>query len=151
MNDASRHEHPHDHGPHQAGASPFEELMDEVMRNGDHFGHRQHIHLTWLAIRRYGTAAAVRLVSDGIQRTARYAGVPQKYNATVSQAWVELVGHHAAETTTADFGAFADQHAALLDKRLLTRFYQPSTLAGTLARTGWVEPDLAPFPWQRPA
>jgi hypothetical protein len=24
---------------------------------------------------------------------ARYAGAPQKYNATVSRAWVELVGH----------------------------------------------------------
>ena len=30
--------------------------------------------LTWLAVRRFGTATAIALVSDGIQRTARYAG-----------------------------------------------------------------------------
>ncbi|HEX4223403.1 MAG TPA: hypothetical protein VHZ97_13630 [Pseudonocardiaceae bacterium] len=45
-----------------------------------------------------------------------------------------------------DFDSFAEQNPALLDKRLLTRFYRSSTLAGTAARTGWVEPDLAPFP-----
>ncbi|MGI5133753.1 MULTISPECIES: hypothetical protein [unclassified Streptomyces] len=128
--------------------SPFPELMAEVMAAAEQFGHRQHVHLTWLAVRRYGTHAAVDLVSDGIQRTARYAGAPQKYNATVSRAWVELVGHHAGQSDTADFDAFVDQHPALFDKKLLTRFYRPSTLADTPARTGWVEPDLAPFPWQ---
>jgi hypothetical protein len=136
------------HGP----GTPFADLLHEVMADAPRFGHRQHVHLTWLAVRRYGTAAAVGLVSDGIQQTARYAGAPQKYNATVSRAWVELVGHHAAEQTTADpsttdFVAFANRHPALLDKRLLTRFYRPSTLASPPARAGWVEPDLAPFPW----
>jgi hypothetical protein len=120
------------------------------MATAERFGHRQHLHLTWLAVRRYGTDAAVDLVSDGIQRTARYAGAPQKYNATMSRAWVELVGHHAGVSETADFDAFADQHPVLLDKTLLTRFYRTSTLASVPARAGWVEPDIAPFPW-RPA
>ena len=119
-------------------STPFAELMGEVMAGAERFGHRQHVHLTWLAVRRFGTDAAVDVVSEGIQRTTRYAGAPQKYNATVSRAWVELVGHHAGQAGAADFGSFADQHPALLDKKLLTRFYRSSTLA-----------DLAPFPWQR--
>ncbi|MFF8429091.1 hypothetical protein ACF07Y_28925 [Streptomyces sp. NPDC016566] len=119
------------------------------MATAERFGHRQHLRLTWLAVRRYGTTAAVDLVSDGIQRTARYAGAPHTYNAAGSQAWVELVGHHAGRSGTTDFDAFADQHPALLDKKLLARFYRSSMLAGDLARTGWVEPDLAPSPWQQ--
>ena len=71
-----------DSASHGGDTPGFPELMAEVMASAVHFGHRQHIHLTWLAVRRYGTAAAVELVSDGIQTTARYAGVPQKYNAT---------------------------------------------------------------------
>jgi hypothetical protein len=137
-------------GP-QHGISPsaagFDALMAEVMATASRFGHRQHVHLTWLAVRRHGVAAAITLVSDGIQRTARYAGVPQKYHATVSRAWVELVGHHTAELGGADFATFAGHHPALLDKRLLTRFYRPATLGSTRAKAGWVEPDLAPFPW----
>ena len=129
-------------------ASVFDALMAEVMADATRFGHREHVHLTWLAVRRCGVPAAVGLVSDGIQRTARYAGAPQKYHATISRAWVELVGYHVAESGESDFAAFADHHSALLDKRLLTRFYRPATLASTRARTGWAEPDLAPFPWQ---
>ncbi|MFF3858668.1 hypothetical protein [Streptomyces sp. NPDC002209] len=124
----------------------FEALMAEVMAGAERFGHREHVHLTWLAVRRCGVPAAVGLVGEGIQRTARYAGAPQKYHVTVSRAWVELVGHHEAEDGEDDFAAFAGRHPALLDKRLLTRFYRPATLAGAEAKNGWVEPDLAPFP-----
>ncbi|WP_328681451.1 hypothetical protein OG905_37145 [Streptomyces sp. NBC_00322] len=113
--------------PHGKKTAAFEDLMAEVMASAEHFGHRQ---------------------SEGIQRTARYAGAPQKYNATVTRAWVELVGYHVAEQDTDTFSAFAEHHPPLLDKRLLTRFYRPATLASAPARTGWVEPDLAPFPWQ---
>ena len=139
-------------GPRQPGAQDapapaFDALLAEVMAAADRFGHREHIHLTWLAVRRFGVPAAVGLVSEGIQRTARYAGAPQKYHATVSRAWVELVGHHAAASGDGDFAAFAGRHATLLDKRLLARFYRPATLAAPRAKAGWVEPDLAPFPW----
>lgn len=106
--------------PHAANAPGFQALLAEVMATTERFGHREHVHLTWLAVRRVGVRAAIGLVSDGIQRTARYAGAPQKYHATVSRAWVELVGHHAAELGEDDFKAFADHHPALLDKRLLT-------------------------------
>ncbi len=137
---------PGQHRTHPGG-SPLAELLAEVMATTERFGHREHVHLTWLAVRRFGVPAAVGLVSDGIQSTARYAGAPQKYHTTVSRAWVELIAYHAAERSDDDFAAFADHHPALLSKRLLTRFYRPATLASPLARRGWVEPDLAPFPW----
>jgi hypothetical protein len=144
----------HQTAQHQPGdgaqgdsAPVFDELMAEVLAVSERFGHREHVHLTWLAVRRCGVPVAVGLVSDGIRRTAGYAGAPQKYHATVSRAWVELVGHHAAECGEGEFAAFADRNPALLDKRLLTRFYRPVTLASPRAKSGWVEPDLAPFPW----
>jgi hypothetical protein len=134
------------HGPAADASEAFDALLAEVMARTDRFGHRQHIHLTWLAVRRFGTATAIALVSDGIQRTARYAGAPQKYHATVSRAWVELVGHHVNAGDGDDFDAFAGRHPALLDKRLLARHYRSATLATPEARTGWAEPDLAPLP-----
>lgn len=131
---------------------PFAELVSDVLGGSGRFGHRAHVHTTWLAVRRYGMPAAIDLVSKGIRSTARYAGVPHKYNATQSRAWVELVAHHAAATPGIDdFDTFASIHSALLDKRLLSRFYRSSTLAGTAARAGWIEPDLAPFPWDESA
>ena len=136
--------------PDPPDGAAFDELMAEVMAAAQRFGHREHVLLTWLAVRRFGVPAAIGLVSDGIQRTARYAGAPQKYHATVSRAWVELIGYHAAESGEDDFCVFTEQHPALLGKRLLTRFYRPATLASTEAKADWVQPDLAPFPWQAP-
>ncbi|MFJ8589276.1 hypothetical protein ACIRD2_32090 [Streptomyces sp. NPDC093595] len=130
------------------GVRLFDELMAEVTAATAHFDHRAHLHLTWLAVRRVGMPAAVGLVGEGIRRTARSAGAPQKYHATLSRAWVELVAYHAADRpTTEDFAAFVERHPLLLDKHLLTRFYHSTTLAGARARTDWVAPDRAPFPW----
>ena len=125
----------------------FEQLSAAV---GGRFDHRAHVHVTWLAVRAAGMPDAVTLVSDGLRRTARYAGVPQKYHATVSRAWVELVAHHTEHDPAPDFDTFAARNPALLDKRLLTRFYRSTTLASAEARTGWVAPDLSPFPWEAP-
>jgi hypothetical protein len=134
--------------PRQPTGDPaFDTLMAEAIRCAERFGHREHLHLTWLAVRRCGVPGAIDLISRGIQRTARYAGAPQKYHATVSRAWVELVGYHVHEGSEDDFNAFLDHNPALLDKRLLTRFYRPATLAHQEARTAWVPPDRAPFPW----
>jgi len=124
----------------------FEELMGEVLATADRFGHREHVRLTWLAVRRCGTAGAVDLVSNGIQQTARYAGAPQKYNATVSRAWVELTAYHMNEAPDETFDELLERNPGLLNKRLLTHFYEPRTLASTEARTSWVEPDVRPFP-----
>jgi len=129
----------------------FQNLLDEVMATSERFGHRQHVHLTWLAVRTVGTQAAIPLVSDGIQETARYAGAPQKYHTTMSRAWVELVGHHADTDPAPTFDTFADGNPELLDKRLLSRFYTSATLASDRARAGRVDPDREPFPWMAAA
>lgn len=126
----------------------FDAVLAEALAAspGGRLSHRAHLHLTWLAVSRCGVPDATALIADGLRRTTRYAGAPQKYHATVSRAWVELVGHHAAERPDPSVGAFTGRVPDLLDKRLLTRFYRPATFASASARTGWVEPDLAPFP-----
>jgi hypothetical protein len=132
---------------HEPTDEAFEQLMSEVVAPNTRFGHRQHVQVTWLAVRRYGPVHARRLIEDGIRRTARYQGVPQKFNATVSRAWIEAVAYHLQTTPEASFDEFVTTHPALLDKRLLTRHYRSTTLASPAARIGWVPPDLAPFPW----
>jgi hypothetical protein len=123
----------------------FDELFEQVDTSGG-FHHRDHVHLTWLAVRRYGAADATELIRHGIQKLARYANAPQKYHETVSCAWVVLVAHHVAAHDDPDFESFIERAPELLDKRLLMRFYRSTTLAAEAAKRGWVEPDLAPFP-----
>ena len=138
------------HPPGQGPAMPAEltALLAEIVPPGGTFGHREHIHLAYLAVKRYGPDKAADAVAGWIHQLAAYHGAPQKFHATVTRAWVEIVAHHmAAAPRATDFATFAGQHPALLDKRLLTRHYSSRVLASPAAKTGWAEPDLAPFPW----
>ena len=68
-------------------------LLPEITGPGGQFRHRQHIHLAFLAVRRYVMPEATARICDWIQRIAAYERAPQKYHHTVSRAWVELVAH----------------------------------------------------------
>jgi hypothetical protein len=153
------HAPPGPHGPHDAhgpgdphpDALPEElaVLLAEIVPPGGAFRHREHIHLAYLAVRRHGTDRAADKVSGWIRHLAAYQRAPQKFNATVTRAWTEIVAHHMAIAPPGtDFASFAERYPALLDKRLLTRHYTARTLASPAARTGWVEPDRAAFPWR---
>ena len=135
------------HAP--AGMDPeLAAILPAITGTAGEFRHRQHIHLTFWAIRQYGMPAAAGKICTWLRHITVYANAPQKYNQTVSRAWVELVAHHVStDPDCADFAAFAARNPMLLDKRLLSRHYRSVTLASTRARQDWVEPDLTPFPW----
>lgn len=144
---------PHHRGDHagyaQGVADPeLAAILEEVVGPDGEFRHRQHVNLTFLAVRRHGMPAAVDKVSGWIRQIATYERHPQKYHHTVSRAWVEMIAHHVdADPGCVEFDRFAERHPALLDKRLLARHYRSATLASPQARRGWVEPDGLPFPW----
>lgn len=124
------------------------EVLAEVAPGGSPFRHRQHIHLAWVAVQRYGASRAPGVVAGWIRHVAAYERAPQKFNATMTRAWTELVAHHVSGGPAgAGFAAFAAANPGLLDKRLLSRHYSARALASVAARSGWVEPDLAAFPW----
>jgi hypothetical protein len=133
------------HGP--AGAE-LAAILPAITGPTGQFGHRQHINLAFLAVRRYGMPDATGKICTWIRQITAYERAPQKYHHTVSRAWVEIVAHHVdADPECADFDTFAGRNPPLLDKRLLSRHYRSATLAAQPARLGWIEPDLLPFPW----
>lgn len=141
-------------GPHRAAApaelpAELAAVLAEIVPPGGTFRHREHIHLAYLAVQRHGAAQAPAVVSGWIRHLAAYQRAPQKFNATVTRAWTEIVARHmTAAPHAADFASFAERYPALLDKRLLTRHYTSRALASPAAMTGWVEPDVTPFPWR---
>ena len=135
-------------GQHGVPDPELAAILAAISEPTGEFRHRQHVNLAFMAVRRYGMPEATGKVCTWIRHIAGYESAPQKYHHTVSRAWVELVAHHVAtDPECADFDVFAARNPALLDKRLLCRHYRSSTLAAKLARGGWVEPDLLPFPW----
>ncbi len=110
------------------------------------FHHDDHIRLARLCIQRYGALQAEAKLSDGLRRFAMRAGVPQKFMHTTTIAWARLVAAaQTANPNTNSFSEWIQSHPELLDRNLLGRYYSPGRLETPEARSGWVEPDLAPL------
>jgi hypothetical protein len=110
------------------------------------FGHRDHLRMAWLYIRRYGPDQAVRRAETGLRALAAAHGHPERYSATRTAVWVTLVAHHLAEAPELGFGEFLERFPRLLDGRLLDAHYSPGLLASAGSRARWVEPDRRPLP-----
>ena len=115
-----------------------------LQRHG--FGHRDHLRMAWLYIRRYGPDQAVRRAETGLRALAAAHGHPERYSATRTAVWITLVAHHLAEAPEPGFEEFLERFPLLLDGRLLDAHYSPGLLAGADSRARWVEPDRRPLP-----
>jgi hypothetical protein len=110
------------------------------------FHHADHIRLAWLCLQRYGADAAEVNLLEGIRKFAQLSGVPQKFMCTTTIAWTRLVAAARQNSPHAhNFSEWIKLHPELLDRDLLARYYSPGRLETEEARTGWVEPDLAPL------
>ena len=91
------------------------------------FHHKDHIRLALLYATAYEPSEATARMIASIRRLSAHAGKPEKYHHTMTIAWMRLAAH-------------------LLDKTALTHHYSPALINSDLARTAWIEPDLAPLP-----
>jgi len=110
------------------------------------FHHADHIRLAWVCVQRYGVSAAEALLLDGIRKMAQHAGAPQKFLCTTTIAWTRLVASAQQRGPAAsNFSEWIYSHPELLDRNLLAKYYSPGRLETPEARSGWIEPDLAPL------
>ena len=92
------------------------------------FHHADHLVLAIECLRESPSFdAALERMSAALRAKANAAGAPEKYHHTVTIFWMRMVER-------------------LMDKDLPLAYYSPERLATDVARTGWVEPDLAPLP-----
>lgn len=114
--------------------------------DSDHFGHLDHVHMAWVMIGRYGPAKAEEVLCTVLPLSLRNAGAPpEKFHETLTRAWCRVVAAAMGEGW-ADFDALLAGHPELADRGLLGRHYSSERLFTEEARTGFVEPDLAPLP-----
>ncbi len=110
------------------------------------FHHADHIRLAWIYVTRLGENDAQGRLLAGIRKMALHAGAPQKFLCTTTIAWTRLVAAaQGSAATVPDFSAWVQLHPELFDRHLLAKYYSPGRLETPEARTGWVEPDLAPL------
>jgi hypothetical protein len=133
--------------PETANDGEFLAAVEATTWPGERFGHREHVRLGWLYLRRHGPEAGSTRIRETIQRYAASLGASTKYHETVTRAWSAHVYAALRETPHLEpFSAFLAAHPELLDGKLLERHYRKETLDAEAARREWVAPDVAPLP-----
>ena len=116
--------------------------------------HRAHVKVAYLYLMQHPFDDALIHLRTGIQRYNAANKVPEGptsgYNETTTHAFLHLVASVARAygetfpTPTAD--AFCDTHPQLMTRHVLRLFYSPQHRMHPLAKTQFIEPDLAPLP-----
>ena len=124
----------------------FLEAFEACSIPNTEFHHRDHLRLVLLYIQRYGPAGAATRIGESIRRYAAHHGKPDKYNETVTQAWLQLVHAAVSETPGTTLDQLVAAHPDLLDKHTLERYYWRDLLNSEAARLTFVPPDRSPLP-----
>ncbi|MCR9213114.1 MAG: hypothetical protein NXI13_05310 [Proteobacteria bacterium] len=106
------------------------------------FSHRRHLEVAFEMLRKYPFLEAVTRYSENIDAIATAAGASQKFNLTITLAFLSLIAERMKTAAHTDFETFLTINEDLLDTGLMNRWYSRPRLQQDHARTHFLMPDL---------
>jgi hypothetical protein len=109
----------------------------------ENFHHCDHVRLAFAYLRNYPVLAALERFSSALKKFAAAAGKADRYNETITYAYLFLIRERMGRGCPRDWEEFASQNPDLLLWRngILDRYYEESTLKSELARRVFIFPD----------
>ncbi len=106
------------------------------------FGHAEHVRVAWSLIHAEGATRGLVRFEEGLRRLTAQAGIPGRYNATVTYALFFLIAERVAASGALSWEEFAEANGDLLvwPSPALEALYDEETLATPLARSTFVLP-----------
>ena len=105
------------------------------------FRHADHVGVAYEALKRHGFFEALRIYADGLMALVEKAGVPEKFNATVTFVYMSLIAERMHRRPAANAADFLAANPDLLSSTVLER-YSKARLQDDLARKVALLPDL---------
>ena len=107
------------------------------------FGHAKHVQVAYDLLRKYDFIDAAAIYAKGIRTLAANAGAPDKFNLTITYAFMSLIAERLANTQATDFKSFAQENSDLMAKSVLNQWYSAERLNTQLARDIFLLPAAA--------
>ena len=105
------------------------------------FRHLDHVGVAYEMLRSYDFLDASVKYARSIDEIATKAGAPDKFNVTITLAFMSLIAERMRATQHADYDDFIAQNQELLSKDVLNKWYSPERLRSNLARSVFLMPD----------
>ena len=109
------------------------------------FHHREHLYVAWCYLRSLPPEQAVARYVQHLRKLVEVLGVPQKFHATITWAYVVLLHDAMERSPDLDFDALLAKNPALLDSKagVLYEHYDRRQLESDEARSRFVLPRLS--------
>lgn len=104
------------------------------------FDHRAHVQVAWEMLRSTDYVSACARYARGIEALAERAGAPDKFNVTITFAFLSLIAERVFDDRDDDFERFYARHAQALAPSALSSRYSREALASPFARTHFLLP-----------
>ena len=105
------------------------------------FGHMEHVQVAYEMLHRYDFLDAATRYSGAIKALATRAGAPEKFNVTITLAFLSLIAERANETGHPDINQFLALNEDLKSGSVLKNWYTSEALQSDFARTHFLLPD----------
>ncbi|TCL08403.1 hypothetical protein BXY66_0440 [Shimia isoporae] len=106
------------------------------------FHHREHVLAAFALLREYEFIDAAAKYAKGIRAIAERAGAHDKFNLTITYAFMSLIAERMAGFD-GDFPAFVQAFPEVLDKNVLSGLYDGDRLGSELAKRVFLMPSAA--------
>lgn len=107
------------------------------------FRHAEHVHVAYDLLGKYDFIDAAATYAKGVRAMATKAGAPEKFNLTITYAFMSLIAERLATTGHHNFEEFASQNPDLMSKGVLDRWYATDRLYSDNARRMFLLPASA--------
>lgn len=107
------------------------------------FRHAEHVQVAYDLLEKYDFIDAAATYAKGIRAVAAKAGAPQKFNLTITYAFMSLIAERLATKPHRDFKEFVLENPDLMSKSVLARWYADDRLHSDNARSMFLLPKAA--------
>lgn len=125
----------------------FEKKFSDCSFNPSLFTHEAHLRLGFIHIKKYGVSKAIENLCLQIEAFDKTHGDGMKFNKTVTVAALKILHHFMSRFEQKSFsGLIMDYPLLVTDfKMLVSTHYSIDIFNYQLAKTQYLEPDLATF------
>ena len=109
----------------------------------EEFHHNDHVYVAFAMLNKYDFVSACTNYAQTIRSMAEGVGVPEKFNATITFAFMSVIAERKARSPTADLDAFLGDNVDLLSAGVLSEWYSKDRLTSEVARSQFLLPDRA--------
>ena len=126
----------------------FLDQFENLTLDPAQFNHYGHIRLAWLYLTQHPLDEAIIKVTRGIQAFATSQDATDKFRHTLTEAIVRIMSARMQTSSNDSLDEFLSINRDLTDNmmQVVGKHYSGEILDSEPAKTGFVEPDLAPFP-----